>query len=680
METSSPTYSSEALSVYESVASLWHPASTQIEVFRELVNEANDVGEEALCIATIAGLQGSGGNGSSSGSAQSAALSATPTLLSALLDAIAEASDVTGNSTLARALRRVGALETRINTRRSALLVALLEEVATLRNEILGLRRASATSSSASHSSSRKSSPLKQQEMKQRQHMMAPPMLQSPPPVVVVTRRSTAIPPPPIPTPNLPTFTIPPAINTLSAPPPPPAVSSSSSLQPGAPRAMPLRAVRDFLSALYASKARADARPATPWETLEGHLYVFLRHTVGLRSLIAAHARSFLSAVARYARVDTECLLAQRILRSECDEGFRRGAFAAVAEGAADAMHAILRSRTPNASSAVLAAALVARGVDARGSGNAHIPLTSDEWRALPAALYADESDIASALATLESAALRTAASTALGITLGYRESPAALLLADGADVDVAVEAEENINTAINALSPAESRALLARDSAAGSLPWSVVIRELQLLALERHARFLRAFISMWRSADVARTGTLSMATFAALVDKAAPAAVPAARALAAEAAARGNADITFSAAVAALAGSGAPPRQRSEASSYPPPPTVVSVNDNEGEFSDKESLHDVVKIQPADVAAAVVAVESIPIEGGKATVLKLLPPTFTSPPIRRATQTERAQRVSLMQPSTTRVVNNNLGEAASRVVASRVGKVNYSR
>jgi hypothetical protein len=680
METHDPaTYSTEALSVYESVASLWHPASSQIDVFRGLVHTASEVGEEALCIATIAGLQGSGGNGSSSfnGSAQSAALSATPLLLSGLLDAIAEASDVTGNSTLARALRRVGALESRINTRRSSLLVALLEEVATLRNEILELRSAPSNTTAAStpplasQSLSRKSSPLKQQELKYRQHIMAPPMLQSPPAVVVVTRRSAAIPP------TLPTLTIPPANNTLSAPPPPPPQSPPSS-QSGAPRAMPLRAVRDFLSALYASKARADARPATPWETLEGHLYVFLRHTVGLRSLIATHARSFLSAVARYARVDTECLLAQRILRSECDEGFRRGAFAAVAEGASDALQAILRSRAPNASSAVLAAALVSRGVDARGSGTIHIPLTAEEWRALPAALYADESDIASALATLESAALRNAASTALGIPLGYRESPAALLLADGADVDAAVEAEENINTAINALSPTEARALLARDSAAGSLPWSIVIRELQLLALERHARFLRAFISMWRSADVARTGTLSMPIFAALIDKAAPAAVPAARALATEAAARGNADITFSAAVAALAsGAPPPPRTRSEASVYPPPPqpadatVLLGGDDEEGEFSDKESLGGAATA--VDVVA--VAVESIPIE---AVFSKLQTPL--SPPIRRANQTERAQRVSLMQPSTR--VTNKLGEVvvASRVVASRAGKVSYSR
>jgi hypothetical protein len=35
-----------------------------------------------------------------------------------------------------------------------------------------------------------------------------------------------------------------------------------------------------------------DARPGAPWETLEAALYSFLRHTVGLRALMAAHARA----------------------------------------------------------------------------------------------------------------------------------------------------------------------------------------------------------------------------------------------------------------------------------------------------------------------------------------------------------------------------------------------------
>ena len=660
----------EAISIFESVATLWHPSSEQTARFRSLASAVVSVDEESLINATVSGLSSKVAGGAIVGgvddvSSQAAALAATPALLFGVWDCLAEAAEVTGCSVLARAVRRAVALESRVTTRRSLLLVALLEEVVTLRGQIQLHDKAP---SLPSHRSS-KPKPLFVAPVLQRQQSPA-----AAEPTGTDRRSALAF--------TLPASASAPAVSTPApapTPTPTPTPTLVATTTTTSPRAMPLRAVRDFLSALYASKARADARPASPWETLEGHLYVFLRHTVGLRSLMAAHARAFLSAVARYARIDTECLLAQRILRSECDEGFRRGAFAAVAEGAADALHAIMRSRTPNISPAALAAALTVRGVDVRVSGATAIPLAADEWRALPAALYADERDIATALASLEAAALRTAASAALGIALGYRESPAALLLADGADVDAAVSAEESVSAATAVLTQTEVRALLARDGAA-SLPWSTVLRELQLLAMERHARFLRSFITMWRSADVARTGTLSVGAFAALVERAAPAALPAARALVTEAAARGGVDITFSAAVAALSGSGSGGGGRGSGRRPDTQPALAPApahHETPGEvvaqveapaFVDFVDEFDMVKAAVAVVAPAVSLPPPPP------------PPYASSPVLRRSAPLQRAHRVSLLPRATHAIVAGDVAVAPSRVVvATRAGKVNYN-
>jgi hypothetical protein len=430
---------------------------------------------------------------------------------------------------------------------------------------------------------------------------------------------------------------------------------------------MSLRAVRDFLSALYASKARSDARPGAPWETLESHLYSFLRHTVGLRSLMATQARAFLSAVARYARIDNDCLVAQRILRSECDEEFRRGAFSAVAEGAAETLRVVLKNTMPASSAAAITAALVARGVGVRAGSDSNLPLPGHEWRALPAALFADKSDAAEAMAALESAALRCAAAAALGIELGYRESPLALQLADGSDVDAAVSATETVGKAVATLSPAEAAALLTREGA-GSLAWPTIIHELQLLAIERHARFLRAFIAIWRKIDVERTGSMSASRFVELIDSVSPSASSAARSLAIEAAARGGCDITFSAAVAALAGSGSgsgsgargPPP---ESSALGPP---VEADGTPVPAGPEESSVDPRTCRPSTVELYINAAESA----------SSAPPA--SPPLKRAPQL-RAQRASLLQP--TAVTAEEIAPSSSHfVIKSKVGKVNYAK
>ena len=543
-------------SSYEAVAPLWLPTTSQRDSFREQAASAASFNETALLEATFSTLS-ERARAAVDGDARVSALAAAPSLLAAALGAAAEAGEVSGGGrALGDSLRGCAAVGMGMLARRDRLIVALLDEVAALRTHAAGgvaesnaTRAAQALASAArianvpaaAPAATRRRGSLPGATIEARLAARAE-RLGSPVRPALSSRLAQ---------PRAPITTA--STSAVSAAPLSALPSDAAAPQP--PRAMTLHAVRDFLTALFASKARADARGGA-FETLESHLYSFLRNTVGLRTLIASSARALLVGTERYARVDTLSAFARGVFRCELDEGFRV-TFLTLPLTAADALRFVLRAR--GLSAAEVAGALTARGIGERGaaiapSGQSLIP--EDEWRALIGVMFSSANDAADATAALFWALAKETAAIAMGVELGFRETAAAFASADGADVDAAVAADARATAAAHALPLADLRAHIDRERPGGVLSWATIVRELETLALARQARFLRAFVELWRGADAACTGTLEPGVFVELIQRAAPSSAAAARSLADEAVARGG-PVTFSAAVAALADAG---------------------------------------------------------------------------------------------------------------------------
>jgi hypothetical protein len=534
----------EYRSLWEAFRPLWHPDSARSAALRSACDDASaSPADEALADHLLHALRERGGASLPvSSRALVDALSHKGHLSGLIFDCAADAAEVVAGSIFARCLRRLSALAGALHARQCELVGALLEEVVALRGGGGG-------------------APLPPSSLKRAPAAPPPP----PPPsrrvaspqagaAFSVQRALRAAPPPP---PQLPSPRQPTRRPTSPAEEGGGGVPGAAAAAAAAARLLSLRQLHDFLSALYASKERADVRARTaglPLDTLEAHLRAFVRTTVGIRALVAAQTRSFLSSLEAWAPLDVDALLAGKLLRCEVDEGFR-GALGALREAAADALRRVVREAVlargggPEAAAGAYMARVGAGGSGGGGEGGAPVP--EAEWRSVVSALFSGAGDVAEACARLRAAAVARASAAALGVALWVPGSGGA----PPGGAAAAAGSEASIAAAAAGLAPAEADTLLASVNPTCALPWPVVVRELCLMAVERQERFIAGFAALWRRADGGGAGRLPVGVFAAAVAAAAPRSAAAAAAAALEAAfsARRVPLITFSEAVGAL-------------------------------------------------------------------------------------------------------------------------------
>jgi len=91
-------------------------------------------------------------------------------------------------------------------------------------------------------------------------------------------------------------------------------------------RELTQKQLQDFITELYASKVKYDAKcreAKLPRETMEQHLYTYLNQKYGLKSLIIEWASAVMAAVKKFADEDNDVAVFGKILRNEIDEEFR---------------------------------------------------------------------------------------------------------------------------------------------------------------------------------------------------------------------------------------------------------------------------------------------------------------------------------------------------------------------
>ena len=89
---------------------------------------------------------------------------------------------------------------------------------------------------------------------------------------------------------------------------------------------MSLKALKDFIAELYASKTLYDFKcmeNGLPKETLEEHMYTFLNKKYGLKNLIIDFAKNVINGIKIYSKKDSEVLLFGKIMRNEQEEDAR---------------------------------------------------------------------------------------------------------------------------------------------------------------------------------------------------------------------------------------------------------------------------------------------------------------------------------------------------------------------
>ncbi|KAM3145273.1 hypothetical protein pb186bvf_002601 [Paramecium bursaria] len=89
---------------------------------------------------------------------------------------------------------------------------------------------------------------------------------------------------------------------------------------------IPIIQLKETINEIYESKIKSDIRnyeSQQPKETMEQHLYTYLHHKYGLKSMIVEQASSIIQSIKKYSDNDSEVSVFGKILRNECDEEFR---------------------------------------------------------------------------------------------------------------------------------------------------------------------------------------------------------------------------------------------------------------------------------------------------------------------------------------------------------------------
>ena len=101
--------------------------------------------------------------------------------------------------------------------------------------------------------------------------------------------------------------------------------SAASSPTVASARPWTLRQLREVVEEIVAAKTANDARQAKrkkPRETMREHVYTFLNHKFGVKAVIAEWAESIAAATERFAGVDCEMAVFDRITRNVLDEEY----------------------------------------------------------------------------------------------------------------------------------------------------------------------------------------------------------------------------------------------------------------------------------------------------------------------------------------------------------------------
>jgi hypothetical protein len=324
-----------------------------------------------------------------------------------------------------------------------------------------------------------------------------------------------------------------------------PAVASPRNL-------MPLNSLLATIEAVLESKKKHDARCVSsglPRETLEQHVYTFLKSKYGLAALISQQAALLIRSTRRYVRNDGDVAAFDAVLRNEIDEEFLH-VHARLKEAARETLRGLLRG--PHVLDGALTDALAART-------QAGAALPEAEWRPLLQRLYGrTESDALVALVMREIA--RRAVAAVAGLLNGYDTVDASTLeTADAAAVAAQADVDAALEQRLSALSADDVLDVVRTVNPSGSVRWSTLLRLLLEFQLSGHDRFLAKFRTAFREFDEAHEGRVSGGAFRQLLQRVAPHLPAADRARACTVADPSGSDVvTFSSAVAALSSMGA--------------------------------------------------------------------------------------------------------------------------
>jgi len=91
-------------------------------------------------------------------------------------------------------------------------------------------------------------------------------------------------------------------------------------------KCMPLGQLKDTIFDIYQQKIKYDEKSVANCqakETMEQYMYTYLNQVYGLKSLIIEASSGIIQGIKKYSIVDSDVALFGKILRNECDEGFR---------------------------------------------------------------------------------------------------------------------------------------------------------------------------------------------------------------------------------------------------------------------------------------------------------------------------------------------------------------------
>jgi hypothetical protein len=320
-----------------------------------------------------------------------------------------------------------------------------------------------------------------------------------------------------------------PSATTTSSPP-----SSSSSFSPHSNiggRILPLKVLLTEAEAIYASKSKSDAANPLLRETLEQHMYSFLKARHGaFASMIAANAATLIRSCNVYAPLDNDAAVFSKILRSEIDEDFRL-VQKQVKETATELLRLQLKATFPLKLEPAINELFKERTNASSGV------VDEDSWKAIVRYMYEAKDAL-----VLEKRVVEHLIRAAVAHQLGYTESVEqmqrkALLSAkmvatgDGGGGDASNNvssptgdletnhqqiqaAERSVERSLSSLSVEERNALLRRSNSKLKVLWSDFLRTLLDFQLEGHDAFLSKFRSLFRQYDPERRGVVSTSAF----------------------------------------------------------------------------------------------------------------------------------------------------------------------
>ena len=142
--------------------------------------------------------------------------------------------------------------------------------------------------------------------------------------------------------------------------------------------------MKDLINDIYNSKVIFDKKCleiGKPRETLEQHMYTFLNHKYGLKSLIIEWASSVINAIKIYSSEDIEIYLFGKILRNELDEDSRL-ILIKLQENVSQLLEFYLKSKNPLKSQLE-----IQKSLNEKKNGI----LTEEEWKGIIYYLYNEE-------------------------------------------------------------------------------------------------------------------------------------------------------------------------------------------------------------------------------------------------------------------------------------------------